>query len=195
MNGSVRLHLHPQKITAIMTRYQKLLVVIGILLLGWTFAGCGGNASDNAATESSASTENVEETETTAPAAEEAEETATEATDATSDIGVGPVTELELPETIDEELAAKGEELFTSKGCNACHQMDSRLVGPALKGVTQRRNPAWIMNMILAPEKMIKEDPIAKKLFEEYGSPMTNMGVNEDEARAILEYLRQVDAS
>lgn len=50
------------------------------------------------------------------------------------------------------------------------------------------------MNMMLAPEKMIEQDEEAKKLFEEYQSPMTNLGLTEKEAISVLEYLRQEDA-
>ena len=47
------------------------------------------------------------------------------------------------------------------------------------------------MNMILNPEKMVKEDPLAKDLLKEYnGSPMVSQNVTKDEARALLEYFR-----
>ena len=45
--------------------------------------------------------------------------------------------------------------------------------------------------MILNPEVMVKEDPVAKALLIEFnGSPMANQGLTEDEARKILEYFR-----
>ena len=65
--------------------------------------------------------------------------------------GVGPISSIEIPTEIDTELASKGEELFTVK-CTACHKMDARYVGPALKGVTEKRTPEWIINMIMVPE-------------------------------------------
>jgi hypothetical protein len=47
------------------------------------------------------------------------------------------------------------------------------------------------MNMILVPEKMVKEDPLAKDLLVEFnGSPMANQGLTEDQARAVLEFFR-----
>jgi len=46
------------------------------------------------------------------------------------------------------------------------------------------------MNMILNPDQMIKENPIAKKLFMEYLAPMANQNLTQDEARSILEYFR-----
>lgn len=45
--------------------------------------------------------------------------------------------------------------------------------------------------MIINPERMIKEDPIAEALFEEYNrTPMLNQNISEEDARAIAEYLR-----
>ncbi len=105
-----------------------------------------------------------------------------------SDKGVGPVKSLTL-EAIDEKLVAEGKGLFKNK-CSACHKIKKRFVGPALKGVTQRRSPEWIMNMILNPEVMIVENAIAKQLLAEYNAPMANQSLTEKESRAILEYFR-----
>lgn len=38
---------------------------------------------------------------------------------------------------------------------------------------SERRTPEWIMNQMLNPEQMIKEDPLAKAMFERYLVPMT----------------------
>lgn len=111
---------------------------------------------------------------------------------AASALGVGPITsEIQL-EPINADMAKQGEELFTSM-CTACHKMDKRHVGPGLKGVIERRNPTWVMNMILDPEKMVAEDPVAKALLAEYLSPMANQNLTQDQARAVLEYFRQYD--
>jgi hypothetical protein len=37
---------------------------------------------------------------------------------------------------------------------------------------------------------MIKADPTARQLFAEYMTPMLDMNISSDEARAIYEYLR-----
>lgn len=92
---------------------------------------------------------------------------------------------------IDRELAAQGESLFQAKGCNGCHTVGGgRLTGPDLAGVTERREYGWMMAMITKPDSMIKADPTARQLFAEYMTPMLNMGVTPEEARAIYEYLR-----
>lgn len=111
--------------------------------------------------------------------------------DPMDNMGVGPITEaITLPETIDEALVTKGIEVYEAK-CTACHKPDKKFIGPAPAGILERRNPTWVMNMILDPEKMTQEDPIAKKLLMEFnGAPMANQGLTQEEARAILEYFR-----
>ncbi len=108
--------------------------------------------------------------------------------DPKTDKGVGPITSITLGD-IDPALAEQGKALFAAK-CSACHKIDKRFVGPALKGVIDRRTPEWIMNMILNPDKMVVENEEAKKLLAEYLSPMANQSLTEPEARAILEYFR-----
>ena len=104
--------------------------------------------------------------------------------------GVGPITSVELGASVDQALADKGKAIYDAK-CTACHKPTEKFIGPAPKGILDRRSPEWVMNMILAPEKMVKEDPIAKKLLMEFnGSPMANQHLTQDEARAVLEYFR-----
>ncbi len=105
-----------------------------------------------------------------------------------SDKGVGQISEVVLTE-IDDALVSNGKELFETK-CSACHKVDKRFVGPAMRGVIERRSPEWIMNMILDPEKMVKENKVARDLLAEYLSPMANQSLTVDETRAILEYFR-----
>lgn len=106
--------------------------------------------------------------------------------------GFGPVKSISIPATIDKKLVTEGKKIFEMK-CSACHNLDTRKVGPALKGVTSRRKPEWIMNMILNPAEMTQKDPTAKELLGEYMTQMANQSLNEKEARAILEYFRSND--
>ena len=104
--------------------------------------------------------------------------------------GVGPITSVDFPADINDEMAARGKEKFDAI-CVACHMIDQRMIGPALKGVYDRRSPEWVMNMILNPDGMLKEDPIAKALLKEYNNAiMLNQNLSEDEARDVAEYLR-----
>ncbi len=104
------------------------------------------------------------------------------------DKGVGPVKSVTIGE-LDEALVAKGRKLFKAN-CTACHKIKKRYIGPALKGVTKRQSPEWIMNMILNPEVMIVKNETAKELLKEYNAPMANQHLNQEQARAIYEYFR-----
>ncbi|MFM1878714.1 MAG: hypothetical protein RLZZ241_1580 [Bacteroidota bacterium] len=107
-----------------------------------------------------------------------------------SNKGIGPVSNVAFGAEIDQALAAQGEAKFNSI-CIACHQINQRMIGPALAGVYERRSPEWVMNMILNPDEMLKSDPIAKALYEEYnGAMMLNQNLSQEEARAVAEYLR-----
>tara|TARA_R110002020_G_scaffold135568_2_gene302755 strand:- start:10685 stop:11194 length:510 start_codon:yes stop_codon:yes gene_type:complete len=107
--------------------------------------------------------------------------------------GVGPIKSLELPKEIDQSMAVKGKEVYEQM-CLACHRIGKKFIGPAPNGVLERRTPEWVMNMILNPENMVKEDPLAKDLLVEFnGSPMANQGLTDEQARAVLEYFRTLE--
>jgi len=60
-----------------------------------------------------------------------------------------------------------------------------------MKGIYERRSPEWVMNMILNPTEMLKQDPIAIALLKEYNNVlMLNQNLTNEEARSISEYLR-----
>lgn len=104
--------------------------------------------------------------------------------------GIGPIREVSLGE-IDAALAAQGEEIYNMK-CTACHKMEERYVGPPLGDVLDRRAPEFVMNMILNPAEMVEKHPEVKAMLAQYLTPMPNQSLTEEEARAVLEYLRQV---
>lgn len=107
-----------------------------------------------------------------------------------SNKGIGPISDFEFPENIDTEMADRGAAAFKQK-CTACHYPEKRLIGPAMKGVYERRHPAWVLNLLLNPTEMLEKDPIAKALLKEYNNViMLNQNLSESEARAIVEYLR-----
>ncbi len=88
------------------------------------------------------------------------------------------------------QSTAQGRTLFEAQ-CAACHSAGpDRLIGPGLQGVTERRDRAWLVAFITGPDRMIAEgDPVATGLMEEYQVPMPNLGLSEDQAEAILDYL------
>jgi mono/diheme cytochrome c family protein len=108
--------------------------------------------------------------------------------------GIGKFKNITLA-ALDAKLAETGKTVFEAK-CSACHNpTDVKKVGPGLKGVTERRQPAWILNMITNPVEMTQKDPTAKDLLTTHLTQMTFQDVSDDQAKQILEYLRQNDAS
>lgn len=109
-------------------------------------------------------------------------------------IGIGPIKDkIEVSLQIDESKAQQGMTLFGQK-CSACHKIEEKYVGPALKGVTKRRQPEWILNMIMNPVEMTQKDEVAKELLAEHLTQMTYQNVDIKEAYAILEYFRLEDS-
>lgn len=106
--------------------------------------------------------------------------------------GIGPISKVELGASVDSAMANAGKKVFEMK-CSACHKFEERVVGPALKDVTKRRTPEWVMNMILNPVEMTQKDPVAGDLLAEYLTQMTFQNISEQEARSLLEYFRQMD--
>lgn len=107
-----------------------------------------------------------------------------------SNKGVGPVTAITLDAEIDQDLAKKGEEVYNQM-CLACHRVGKKFIGPAPNGILDRRSPEWVMNMILDPEGMVKNDPLAKDLLQEFnGAPMANQGLTQEQARSVVEFFR-----
>lgn len=112
-----------------------------------------------------------------------------------AELGIGPITApVTIPTNIDSALASKGKVVFEAK-CTACHKIEAKYVGPALGGVTKRRRPEWIMNMILNPTEMTQKNETAKALLAEYLAQMANQNLTPDEARSVLEYFRQRDST
>ncbi len=95
--------------------------------------------------------------------------------------------------SVDEALAETGEALFKSKTCSTCHAFGARITGPDLKGVTHRRSEAWIQQQILHPDVMTKEDPISRQLLGQYAVQMPNLMLKTEEAKALIEYMKEKD--
>jgi len=94
---------------------------------------------------------------------------------------------------LDQAMASKGNAIYSVK-CQSCHRLtEERLVGPGWKGVTQRRQPTWIFNMITNVEMMLETDPEAQKLLEQCLVRMPNQDVTSDEARQLIEFMRKND--
>lgn len=107
--------------------------------------------------------------------------------------GIGPITEAITLGPLDQALADQGKATFETK-CSACHKLGERYVGPPLGGILDKVTPTFAMNMILNPQEMYTRHPVVKKLLGEYMTQMPNQGLTQDEARAVVEYLRTTTA-
>jgi len=90
----------------------------------------------------------------------------------------------------------KGKELFNAN-CAACHKLDAKSTGPALRGVAAKHDKAWLYKWIHNSSEMIKAgDPVAVKLFEENNkSVMTSFPqLSEGDIDNILAYTSEVKA-
>jgi mono/diheme cytochrome c family protein len=159
---------------------MKLKALLFVAVAGMLTACGGGEAKDDSHAPAAA------------PAAEEVAVEAVVEVDPMENVGIGPIDELEFDEEIDVEMAAAGKVVYDAK-CTACHKSHKRYIGPSPAGIFERRNPAWVMNMILNPDEMVAEDPIARALLAEYASPMANQNLTEDEARQVVEYFRTIE--
>ena len=89
-----------------------------------------------------------------------------------------------------------GEQLFLRVGCKSCHTIGGgKLIGPDLAGVTTRRNDDWMKKWLKDPPTMIATDPEAKKLLEEYLTPMPSYGLTAKEIDLLIGYLRDAKPS
>jgi len=133
------------------------------------------------------------EKKTVANSANETGATANDASGYDPHRGEGKFDQVEIGEHLDAPMATAGKMIVDLK-CASCHKLtDEKLVGPGWKGVTQRRKPQWIMNFITNPDQMIDKDPELQAQLELCMVRMPNQNLTDEEARKVLEFMRQND--
>lgn len=110
----------------------------------------------------------------------------------------GSVSNTQLPYSAAVQVAGptRGEYLFKTR-CDSCHTIGGGdRLGPDLAGVADARPRAWLTRWLREPDKMIAEgDPVALAMKAKYRNlPMPNLGLNEIEAAALIEYMHAQDA-
>ena len=101
------------------------------------------------------------------------------------------ITKVEMG-SINPKMVNEGKGLFSSK-CIACHDMDQKKVGPAIRNVTKERSLEYVMNVIYNTTKMQKNDPTFKAQVIKFKNiPMPDPNLTESQARSLVEYLRSV---
>ncbi len=148
---------------------KKLIVILGI---GIVLYACSSNNNNQQTT---------------------GEKTSTSTSDYDPKRGEGQYDQVELGDKLDAAMAKEGETIANLK-CASCHKYtDERLVGPGWSGVTTKHKPEWIMNFITNPDPMIDKDPELQAQLELCLVRMPNQNLTGDDARKILEFMRQND--
>ena len=107
--------------------------------------------------------------------------------------GAGKFKKIEISEKLDVKMAEKGKSVFDLK-CSSCHKLTGeKLVGPGWKGLSQNHKPEWLMNFIVNPDAMIDKDPQLQAQLELCLVRMPNQNLSDDDARHIVEFMRQND--
>ncbi|HVS98826.1 MAG TPA: cytochrome c [Puia sp.] len=153
---------------------KKYVVSILILVLAYacsnntTSSGAGGSASGSASDAKSAEYDSIR--------------------------GSGKFTHVDLG-AIDAKMVEAGKNIYDLK-CSACHKLTSeKLVGPGWLGVTNRHKPEWILNFVTNTDEMIDKDPKAQAMLQVCMVRMPNQHLSDDDARHILEFMRNNDQS
>lgn len=161
---------------------KKLIILFYFFTLLALFTACGGSKTPEVSSGSEPSANNP-------PAA------ANPKYDPKRGEGKWTAENLTIPANIDNDMAEAGLKIREVK-CASCHKVtEEKLVGPGWKGVTRRREPQWIMNFITNPDPMISKDPVVQAQLELCLVRMPNQNLNDQEARAILEFMRKNDAA
>src|SRR5690606_30014386 len=86
----------------------------------------------------------------------------------------------------------QGASLF-KQNCTTCHAINDVVVGPALKGIHERRKHAWIIEFVRNSSKVIASgDQYAVDLYNKFGkTQMTSFpGLTDQEITSIVEYIK-----
>lgn len=160
------------------------LFLIGLATI--TIISCGGDKKTESSTESNSAE----------ASSASAESTSTSSGDYDPKRGLGKYDESNVDVSkFDATMAAEGKKIAEVK-CTSCHKpTEEKLVGPGWKGVTTRQTAHWIMNFITNPDPMINVDPELQKQLEICLVRMPNQGLNETEARQVVEYMREIDGA
>lgn len=163
---------------------KQIISVLSIAAVLFFAASCGGDDKKTTTTETT--TSETPTTNTTAPDAASYDPKRGEGKFDETNVKVG---------ALDAAMATKGKAIAETK-CFSCHKTsDEKLVGPGWKGVTERRTPHWIMNFITNPDPMIDKDPAVQAQLELCLVRMPNQNLAEQEARELVEYMRQNDGA
>jgi hypothetical protein len=107
--------------------------------------------------------------------------------------GIGRFRNIQLTHPLDEKLVNRGRTIYQLK-CFACHKLTKEmLVGPGWSGVTDRRQPEWILNWITNTKVMLEKDLAAQAELVVCLIRMPDQDLTDEQARDVLEFMRSND--
>jgi len=86
----------------------------------------------------------------------------------------------------------KGKTIFTTR-CTSCHNVNAKVVGPALANVDQRQTTDWIISFIHSRKTMIeKKDKDAVALYNQFNQIVMpdHSDLSSDDIRSVLSYIK-----
>ena len=95
----------------------------------------------------------------------------------------------------DEAIISEGESLFKEWGCNTCHAVERKVVGPALAGIYDRRDLPWLYAFIKNSSAVIASgDEYANNLYSEYNNlQMPAHDLEDEQILSILAWVRNTE--
>jgi mono/diheme cytochrome c family protein len=88
---------------------------------------------------------------------------------------------------------AEGEQLYKAN-CTACHAINDKVVGPALKDVHKRREAGWLIKWIKNSQKLVASgDAVAVQVYKENNEvPMTAFeNLSDAQITSIVDYIKK----
>ena len=92
----------------------------------------------------------------------------------------------------DQAIIDQGGALFKDWGCNTCHAVERKVVGPALQGIYDRRELPWLYSFIRNSSQVIGSgDEYAVNLYNEYNNlQMPNHDLADEEILSIIAWVK-----
>ncbi len=89
--------------------------------------------------------------------------------------------------------AKAGESLFQSRACIGCHaigKIGAATTGPNLQGAVRKLGEAWTTRWLSNPDSMRTDPEIVKLKSQFNNTDMPNLGLNPDEVKSLVLYLK-----
>ncbi|PZX48874.1 c-type cytochrome [Algoriphagus chordae] len=96
-----------------------------------------------------------------------------------------------------DEAVAAGKAVFNAN-CKTCHKLDQKLIGPALRGVSDRRDIPWIKSFIKNSSALIASgDKVANDLFKEFNNTVmiSHEFLSDEDLNHLISYIEFGDTA